>query len=168
MLLHLIAAVFAALGAAGIALLLRKLSGQRLPRWIIPVFAGLGMLGYQIHYEYSWFDHKQALLPEASEVVTTERSSAFWRPWTYVYPMTTAFTVIDHQSLEERQVQGQQTLGFVLYRFEKHFTDLVRPQAYVLNCQTRELAEVASGEGEPGRVRRLSEEDPLLSVVCDS
>ncbi len=168
MLLHLIAAIFAALGAAGIALLLRKLSGQRLPRWIIPVFAGLGMLGYQIHYEYSWFQHKQALLPEASEVITTERSAAFWRPWTYVFPMTTAFTVIDHQSVEERQVQGQRTLGFVLYRFEKHFTDLVRPQAYVLNCHTRELVEVGKENGETASLRRLSQEDPLFAVVCDS
>lgn len=166
MLVHLIAAIFAALGAAGIALLLRRLSGQRLPRWIIPVFAGLGMLGYQIHYEYSWFAHKQALLPEASEVVTSERSSAFWRPWTYIYPMTTAFTVLDRQSLEERQVQGQRTVGFVLYRFEKHFTDLVRPQAYVLNCDTHELAEVVRDEGESGSWRRLGEEDPLLQRVC--
>ena len=37
MIWHLIAAIFAGLGAAGLGLLLRTLSGKRLPRWIVPV-----------------------------------------------------------------------------------------------------------------------------------
>ncbi|MHB1371312.1 MAG: hypothetical protein ACYCW7_14085, partial [Pseudomonadaceae bacterium] len=61
---HLIAAVAAALAGAGIALVLRSLSGKRLPAWIIPVFAGLGMFGYTIYYEYTWFETSQARLPQ--------------------------------------------------------------------------------------------------------
>ena len=61
---ELVATVFAGLGAAGIALLLRKLSAQKLPRYLVPVFAGLGMLGFQIHAEYNWYSHQKSLLPE--------------------------------------------------------------------------------------------------------
>ena len=57
MIWHLVATFSAGLGAAGIAFLLRSLSKQKLPKWIIPAFAGIGMLGYQIYFEYNWFAH---------------------------------------------------------------------------------------------------------------
>ena len=58
MLWTLLAIAVTGLGAAGIALLLRKLTRNKLPKWIVPLFGGLGMLGYQIFYEYSWFEHQ--------------------------------------------------------------------------------------------------------------
>ena len=66
---HLIAAIVAGTAGAGIALALRSLMRKRLPKWIIPVGAGLGMLAYTIHYEYTWFESTQARLPEGSGVV---------------------------------------------------------------------------------------------------
>ena len=50
MLWTLLAIVVAGLGAAGIALLLRKLTRNKLPRWIVPLFGGLGMLANQVFY----------------------------------------------------------------------------------------------------------------------
>ncbi len=111
---------FAGLAAAGIALLLRKLSGRRLPKWIIPVFAGLAMLGYQIYYEYSWFDHQQSRQPEGSVVISSERDEVFWRPWTYYYPMTVAFTVVDTNNLITHDTEDATLVEFMLYRFEKN------------------------------------------------
>ncbi len=166
MLLHLIAIVFAGLGAAGIALLLRKLSGSRLPKWIIPVFAGLGMLSFQIHHEYSWFDHKQGLLPEGSKVISSEKGTAFWRPWTFAFPMTTAFVVLDENTLDYQIIQGEKTARFMLYRFEKHYTDLVSHQAYLLNCDHRELVEIATSAEQPRRMQTLASEDPLYRTIC--
>ena len=46
MLWTILAIVVAGMGAAGIAMLLRKLTGNRLPKWIIPACGGLGMLAY--------------------------------------------------------------------------------------------------------------------------
>ena len=43
MLWTLLAIVVAGLGAAGIALLLRKLTRNKLPKWIVPLFGGLGI-----------------------------------------------------------------------------------------------------------------------------
>ncbi|MES7593453.1 hypothetical protein U6M85_12405, partial [Cutibacterium acnes] len=65
---ELIATFSAGLGAAGIALLLRAITLKKLPNWIIPVFAGAGMLGFQIYSEYTWFSHQRSLLPAGVEV----------------------------------------------------------------------------------------------------
>ncbi|MGS2744705.1 hypothetical protein ACU6TU_14100 [Halomonas sp. LS-001] len=148
MIWHLIAAVFAGLAAAGIGLFLRTLSGKRLPKWIIPVFAGLGMLGYQVYTEYTWFDHKQQQLPEAAEVVSSQTSSAVWRPWTFAFPMTTKFTVVDRESINITETPAR-VAAFMLYHFERHYTDAVTPQRYLLNCESRELVPVKADSGEP-------------------
>ncbi|MBZ2190195.1 hypothetical protein K8B33_13885 [Alcanivorax sp. JB21] len=167
MIWHLIAAIFAALGAAGIALLLRLASGKRLPRWIIPVFAGLGMLGYQIHFEYTWFEHKRQQLPVTAEVISAEERSMLWRPWTQFFPMTVAFNVIDHEHLVTRQVNSQTLVEFVLYRFEREYVEQVSAQPYLMNCHTAELVPLAS-ENRPHTeaLRTMARTSPLYRAVC--
>ena len=63
MLFELIAAVVTGVALAGVAMLLRWLSRGLLPKWIVPTMAGLGMLGYSIWSEYSWFDRMNLALP---------------------------------------------------------------------------------------------------------
>ena len=57
-----VATIFSGLGAAGIALGIRALTRKKAPKWIIPAFAGAGMLAYLVYGEYNWFEHKQTLL----------------------------------------------------------------------------------------------------------
>ena len=170
MIWHLIAAIFAGLGAAGVGLLLRTLSAKRLPRWIVPVCAGLGILGYQIQHEYTWFEHKRAQLPDSAQVVNTEQSAAFWRPWTYLVPLTTAFTVVDEASLVRApgDADGQRLVEFILYRFEREYVERFSHQAYLMNCATRELVPLAEESREPRteRMQRLAADAALLSAVC--
>jgi len=169
MIWHLIAAVFAGLGAAGIGLLLRTLSGKRLPRWIIPALAGLGMLGYQIQTEYSWYAHKRSLLPESARVVQVEQDAMFWRPWTYLFPMTTGFSVVDTQSMSVQEQGGEKQVEFLLYRFEKQVQDRVSHQAWLMNCATRETLPLEGEAREPrlDEMRRLGEQAPLYRALCE-
>jgi hypothetical protein len=95
MALEILAAIVAAIAMAGIALMLRKLSGQRLPKWIIPVFAGAGLLGFTVWSEYDWFSRVSSELPPDVIVVTAEKESSPLRPWSYLAPMTTAFIAMD-------------------------------------------------------------------------
>ena len=168
MIWHLIAAVFAGLGAAGVALLLRFLSGKRLPRWIVPVFAGLGMLGYQIHNEYSWLDHKRLQLPESAQVVTTEKEATFWRPWTYLFPMTTAFTVVDQDSQLSSQVNDDRLVEFIVYRFEKQYKDVVTHKAYLMNCTAQEKLPLVGKDRQPqyAELNNIDTSNPLFQAVC--
>ncbi|RUR27586.1 hypothetical protein [Vreelandella nanhaiensis] len=168
MIWHLIAAVFAGLAGAGIGLLLRTLSGKRLPKWIVPVFGGLGMLAYQIQVEYMWFEHKQAQLPDTAMVISSDTSSAVWRPWTFAFPMTTKFSVVDSDNIVTREIDGTQVVEFILYQFERHHTDILITQPYVLNCASRELIPMNTdtGEAQLSELRRLRETSPLLTTVC--
>ncbi len=162
-----IAIVFSGLGAAGVALILRKLSRNKLPKWIIPVFAGLGMLGYQISYEYSWFEHQQARQPDAAVVVSTEEGTVFWRPWTYFFPMIIAYTVIDTENMVQTDAEEYQFAEFILYRFEKQHVDLVSHQAYLLNCTTAEMVPIDQ-QRQPNlsRLEKVDVEDLIYVTAC--
>ncbi|WP_275286450.1 hypothetical protein [Halomonas elongata] len=170
MIWHLIAAIFAGLGAAGLGLLLRTLSGKRLPRWVVPVCAGLGMLGYQVQHEYGWFDHKQQQLPDSARVVSTTQEPALWRPWTYLLPMTTAFTVVDRDDVAMETVDGQRLAEFILYRFTSGAAQRVIHQAQLLNCDSRELVPLSEEQRRPqaDELRRLEGSDPLYREVCQA
>ncbi|WP_110655274.1 hypothetical protein [Salinicola halimionae] len=168
MIWHLVAAASASLGAAGVALLLRMLSGKRLPRWIIPVCAGLGLLAYQINYEYDWYGNKRQQLPESAQVVSTDESRMLWRPWTYLYPLTTAFSVVDRDNLVKSRADGERLVEFILYRFEMQYRDVLTHQAYLMNCSARESVPLVGDSRQPDvdRLRHLASDDPQLETVC--
>ncbi|MDN7132956.1 hypothetical protein JNO04_11430 [Halomonas sp. MC140] len=170
MIWHLIAAVFAGLAAAGIGLILRTLSGKRLPKWIVPVFGGLGMLGYQVQVEYSWFEHKQTQLPDTATVISSDTTTAVWRPWTFAIPMTTKFSVIDSQNIRISEQDGARLAEFILYQFERHYTDILITQPYLLNCENRELVPLEKETRDPilEQIRTLRDTSPLLLNVCAS
>ncbi|GAA0787718.1 hypothetical protein [Marinobacterium sediminicola] len=167
MIWNLIATVVAGLGAAGIALILRSLSRKKLPKWIVPAFAGLGMLGYQIYIEYTWYDFKRQQLPENAEVLDVRNDSMIWRPWTYLYPMTVGFTVIDADSLRDTLVGDERVVEFVLYRFEKSYVDQVSHHAQLLNCASGEMFELDETRKPLLSSREmLSADSPVRVRVC--
>ncbi|MEO1190053.1 MAG: hypothetical protein AAFW60_13380, partial [Pseudomonadota bacterium] len=70
MIFELIAVVVAGFAGAGVALLLNKVVGGRLPRWIIPIAAGLAMFATTIAHDYCWYERTAASLPDGLEVAT--------------------------------------------------------------------------------------------------
>lgn len=167
---HLIAALIAAVCGAGVALLLRSLTRKRLPKWIIPVFAGLAMLGYTIHFEYNWFEYKKELLPEGTVVVASQEGQMFWRPWTIQFPMPLAYTVLD---LENAQIQDtdQGRMGrFVLYRFEKqHLVSTVTSGGYQLLCSEKVMFRLnEQGQAKIDTMTELPGTDPLYRAICEA
>lgn len=168
MIWHLIAAVFAGLAAAGIGLMLRLASAKRLPKWIVPVFAGLGMLGYQIHYEYSWLDHRRSQLPPTAQVVHTEQDSMVWRPWTFLFPMTVAFNLVDQSSMVPRSSDDQLLVEFILYRFEKEVVDRLQHQPYLINCGSGEMVPLDSDSRQvrTEALRTVNKDSRLFDAVC--
>ena len=162
----LVATVFCGLGAAGIALGIRAATRNRAPKWIIPVFAGAGMLGYLIYGEYTWYDHKQSRLPDEAVVVSTEREGIFWRPWSLAYPYVTAFSTVDTDSIK-RDTGNPDIIRFTLYRFEQKITDTVSHRVHIINCATREVVPIGS-DGTPrvDNMKALDQNDPLFSIVC--
>lgn len=132
MLWELIAAAFAGLSGAGIAMGLRFVI-KRLPKWIIPVMAGVCMLTFTIYSEYSWYNHTKNRLPDHSVVVHTVPHTAFYKPWSYAYPQILQFVVLDKRSIKPI---GDGQYQALLYFFERRFK--TEPLAVTINCHTQE------------------------------
>ncbi|WP_336368489.1 hypothetical protein [Marinobacter sp. C2H3] len=163
---NLIATVVCGLGAAGIALSIRAVTRQRAPRWLIPVFAGAGMLAYLIYGEYTWFSLKEQRLPPEAVIVDTEQEGILWRPWTFVVPYVTAFTTVDTKSIA-RDTDNPDIVRFTLYRFNQKVTDAVSHRVHLLNCDSRELVPLGD-DGRPrvDNLKVLAPGDRLLKTVC--
>lgn len=162
-----VATIICGLGAAGIAMGIRALTRKRAPRWLIPVFAGLGMMAFQIYMEYNWYDQMTDRLPESSVVVSTESAAEFWRPWSFFVPQINRITVLDRESLRNAPA-GPDTYQFMLYHFRQTYGGRVSHGSWLLNCPSRELVAVTE-EGQPdtNQVRRLTQDDQLYREVCD-
>jgi len=170
MLWEFLATVIAGVGAAGIALLLRKFSRQRLPKYWVPVFAGLGMLAFQIHGEYHWFEHQKSLLPNNVIVVRTIESTSWWRPWSYLHPHTLQFVAMDNGNASTHQ-QNQDLKLVDLYFFEHR--QPARRLKQVIHCSLQKrilysdtLPLPLPGEGVNEQWQPLSGEDKLLLELC--
>lgn len=164
----LVGMAFAGMGCGGVAMLLRMLSRNRLPKWIIPVFAGLGMLAYQISIEYSALDLVEERLPEGTVVIATETDSMVWRPWTFIVPMQVSLTALDVANAETRFLEeGTRVVRFVLYRFEKQLVTQAIPQSYLLNCGNREVFEI-NDANQPlaAPLNSAARSERVLELLC--
>ncbi len=172
MLWELLATLIAGIGAAGIALALRKLSGQRLPRYLVPVFAGIGMLAFQIHGEYNWFSHQKNLLPSGVTVVRSIESSSWWRPWSYLKPLTLQFVAMDSKNATSNQHNADLVL-VDLYFFEHR--QPARRMQQVVHCRfqkraiyTDNLQLPLPGEAVNDRWQSIQSDDVMLQPLCKS
>ena len=172
MLLELIATLCAGLGAAGLALLCRALTAKRLPRWIVPTFAGAGMLAFQIHSEYTWYEHQVKRLPAGVKVGKAVAESTSWKPWTYWFPQTLRFIAVDTGSAEANQINPDLILAD-LYIFERRLSARRIPQ--VFHCAQGARADLSAelqipkpGEVLSAQWLKLERDDPLLQLVCDA
>ncbi|MCK7543269.1 hypothetical protein MLC59_03705 [Marinobacter bryozoorum] len=162
-----VATIVCGVAAAGIAMSIRAATAKKAPRWLIPVFAGLGMMGYQIYMEYNWYDQMTARMPAESVVVATESRAEFWRPWSFFVPQINRITVLDTGSIVRSPATGD-TARFQLYHFRQTYGGRVSQGTWLLNCPSGELVALTDdGKPDTREARRLSAEDPLFRQVCD-
>lgn len=154
--------------AAGIAQYARLLTARRLPKWIVPAAAGLGILGYQIYMEYSWFERTQQMLPEGSVVTEVRETPAFWRPWTFAVPLKMGFSVVEPSKVQLASLDGERIARFRLYSFEQAFVDHVEQTGYLLNCSRAILVPLdESGASQRDQALQLDRQSRLYEVVCN-
>ncbi|MEM8554920.1 MAG: hypothetical protein AAGF71_08870 [Pseudomonadota bacterium] len=95
MFLELIATFVAGFAAAGTMMAVHHLTGQRLPRWTTPTAAGAVMIFVAIWSEYTWYDRTVNNLPDGLAIADVDEVQQFYRPWTYIAPMTNQFSAVD-------------------------------------------------------------------------
>lgn len=139
MLFEFIATIAAAFGMAGLALIithLSKLAGKRAPKWLIPLFAAVGIFAFQIHQEYNWYPQQVAKLPEGVTVVKTAESTEWFRPWSYAKPQILRFIAADVDNASV-QVDNSDIYLVNLYLFERRRSVQKVPQVIDCNAPAR-------------------------------
>ena len=171
MFLELIATIVAGIACAGVAWLLNVVSGRRLPRWVMPVAAGLGMILVTISNEYTWFERTTARLPEGVVVATVVEEQSWLRPWTQVAPYTKRFVAVDRAQMQTHENHPDQRL-VDLYFFGRWSP--VNKAPVLFDCATEQSANLIDGAhfGPDGTVlnaewHTMPPEDAVLKIVCD-
>lgn len=170
MLLEFIAIVAAGFGLAGIALSLNIALRRRLPQWIVPAAAGAGMLLMAIWLEYSWFERTTSTFPDGVEVASTHQARSWYRPWTYVVPLTTRLIAVDRRFDRRHADRPGQVMTRVILagRWEP-----TRQFGVVYDCNGHRRADLLDQVelDEDGQLRnarwvQLSADDAVLRTAC--
>lgn len=167
MFLELIATFVAAVGAVGIVLLINRLTGGRLPKWAMPVAAGLTMIAMTIWMEYSWAARTTAELPEGMTVVEEVEGKGGWRPWTYFAPQVTRLIALDVSGIQTNPDAPDIRL-VDLYLFARWRAPARVPQ--LVDCINLVRADVSDAAlADPGAATWIETEpsDPLIARSCN-
>ena len=171
MFLELLAVIFAGVAGAGLMMVIIRLTGGRLPKWLTPVAAGAVMIAVSISSEYSWFSRTTATLPEGLEVVETVETSAMWRPWTYAVPITERFVAVDTASIQTNIAHPDMRLGQVY--FYGRWSPLNRLNVATDCASNRRAALIdavsfaADGSLDGADWVSVDEGDPLIEAMCE-
>lgn len=169
MILELFAALSAGFALFGVTMLADVLTGRRMARWAYPAaFAG-GMLAYAIWAEYSWAARVTG--PHSPHVVAEATQERSWfRPWTWVFPLTTRLTVLDRRFTRTHPDQPDLVLTRVV-RLARYLPD--SGFLAVFDCAANLMAPMVAGvemlpDGtlEGADWAGLPEGDPVLTRAC--
>lgn len=131
---ELIATIFAAFLMAGLVLPIRMFC-KKAPKWLVPVAAGVGVLGFQIYHEYTWADNTIAKLPAESVVVAKVPKTSWFRPWSYAKPQVFQFVVLDKAGISTG-ADGNKSA--TLYFFERRTATY--PLGITVDCNAPDLS----------------------------
>lgn len=171
MTLEFLATLVAGAFGAGVAMILRKLTGEALPRWLVPALAAAGMLGMSLWSEYSWYPRLQAGLPAGAKIAHVEETRAVWRPWTFAVPLVTSAVVVDTRRTLRNPQDPDLALTQVLFFARWQNT---RDAMVTFDCANARRVDVTtgvrftdSGELQGGTWVPLPADDPVLRTACD-
>jgi hypothetical protein len=97
--LELISTLIVGAAAALFTWLAFRVRRRPMPRRLLPLAVGIGMLGYAVWSEYSWASRTAAALPAGVEVIERLPQRSPWRPWTYLAPPHTRMVAIDRGAI---------------------------------------------------------------------
>ncbi len=170
MFLELIGTLIAGFAVAGLALLLNRILGGRLPRWIAPVAAGLAMILTTISSENSWYSRTKTALPEGMVVAETVESKAIYRPWTYVWPFVERFAAVDTATIRTHPERPGVKLAEIYFFGRWSPVNKLPVLADCPGLKRAALADAISFEKDGGIAGAdwisVTAEDPIVSAIC--
>ncbi|MEX0339013.1 MAG: hypothetical protein AB3N11_08250 [Arenibacterium sp.] len=172
MFVELIATIFAGIACAGLAMLLNMITGRRLPKWVMPIAAGAGMIAMTISNEYTWFNRTAERLPEGVEIALTVEEQSWIRPWTQIWPYTKRFAAVDAGTVRRNEKLPDQRI-VDLYFFGRWSP--VNQAPMIFDCAENRSALLIDGAAfaDDGSVvdadwQTMPADDPTLKLVCET
>lgn len=160
----LIGTIVLGLGAGGLTMLAFRLFGRRAPRWLVPMVAGVVMLGFHITMEQTWFERIRLQLSDRIEVVETIERRVWWQPWTLVSPQTVRFMAIDTASVE---AVGDQRVRVELWLVDRFQGSSRVTQVYDCAAPRRvDLVGDETFEPDDADWLRIDPRDPVRRAAC--
>lgn len=166
----LISVFIAGLAGAGIGMVLRHLTRQRLPKGIVPICAGLAMILATIGQEYGWENGVRSTMPADLVTVSTREQQAWYQPWTYVRPWVRGFMAYSPAETVEVS-EGSGILAVQLRIQERWHPQTIVP--ILVDCPARRWADVTpevsfpeTGAPQGAAWREAGPEDPIVSTIC--
>lgn len=171
MLLEFLAVIVAGFGGGGTAMILRRLSGRRLPEWLTPMGVATGMIAMVIFLEYSWAERFEAGLPEDVVVVSRNQHQSWMRPWTYAVPLTNRIIAVDNR-VRQRSTRNPDLVRTGVILQERWA--LTMGYSSVFDCANARRADLTEGtvlddQGLPVATEwyELSPDDRFLTTACE-
>ncbi|MFP4207850.1 MAG: hypothetical protein ACLFSC_04270 [Wenzhouxiangella sp.] len=170
MLLEFLAAVVLGVAVAGVVMAINRITGRRLPGWLAPAGAGAAMIAFIVSMEYSWSARTIGTLPEGVKVVSVSRESMWFRPWTYLQPLSLRMIALDTRRNRSHPGQPDRVMTSVvlLGRWMPP-----RQIPVVFDCAAHRRADLHAGVelDEAGNLpgadwRALDPDDPALALAC--
>ncbi|MCV6592394.1 MAG: hypothetical protein OIF48_05535 [Silicimonas sp.] len=171
MFLELIATIFAGIACAGVAMLVNLATGRRLPKWILPVAAGGGMIAMTISNEYTWFARTAERLPEGVTIAMTVEEQSWFRPWTQLAPYVERFAAVDTASLRRNENLPDQRMADV-YFFGRWSPVNLAPMLFdCAGARSALLIDGAAFDADGGvsdaAWQAMPAGDPILKLACE-
>lgn len=171
MLMEFLAVIVAGFGGGGTAMILRRLSGRRLPEWLTPAGVAAGMLAMVIYLEYSWAPRYEAGLPDDVVVVSKNAHSSWMRPWTYAVPLTNRLIAVDNRVRQRNSKNPDLVLTGVILQERWALTMGFKSMFDCANALRADLTERTSldedGVPQDAEWYQLGPQDPFLRVACE-
>ncbi|MFV0366820.1 MAG: hypothetical protein ACK5KM_00015 [Hyphomicrobiaceae bacterium] len=171
MMFQLIATFMIGVLGASIAFILHKATGGRMPKVFIPFAAALGMIAYNVWNEMTWASRTAAQLPEHYKVIANgDPVVSPFSPWTYLYPRTDSFTVVNTKTVQPLPNTSGRVLAQVhrLARIEG-----AKKMSWIVDCKSGEMAQIVGtttfdDAGLPNNVTysRIEKGNRIGDVVC--
>ena len=170
MFFELIGTIVAGVAAGLLVWALNRTLKGRLPKWLMPVAAGVAMLLATISSEYGWYGRMQANMPEGMVVALAIEEKAFYRPWTFVKPFVSRFVAVDQAGARTHPAQPAQRIVDLVFYGRWARTAKV---PILFDCANAKRADIVDGvefDGEGGvanaQWRDLPADDPILATAC--
>jgi len=169
MIIDFVGAIATGLGLLGFILLLNRVTGRWMPRWVFPATVALGMIGYTVWAEYSWPTRTIDGSPQLV-LASHNQQSVFYRPWTFIWPQTTRLVAVDQSQTHIHPQQPDLVLTQIVLigRWEP-----IRVAGMALDCVRNARVDLAQGVelGADGTLeganwRALEESDAVLVAAC--